>query len=435
MEMNLKFLIAVLFTSLLLPRQSMGAAIEDSGWVNLIKPDFEGLYSFLKSRGIDNNVHRPVFSITDQNEIYCDVDSGHIGTQRPYSHYRMRVQFLFGDKGPGAWGTNAGIMYHIDESAPYMSNWWPQSIEAQLKTDEVGAVYSIQGVTFDLFKAPDANRYLPVEEGGVPAVCSNEPRNFAPYENHYNAEGWTDYEIVVRGSERAEHWVMGNKVMEITNIRLNDSPYRQGNVALQVEVKEIWYRNWHIMELHPDGPDRLPVITFTNPDTTQGISTEGEQTINWGVAGEVDSVALAYSEDGSNWVSITTNAASPYQWTVPALTSETVHLKASAWDGMASRVIMLPVIQTGIISPHIEMGEGFTLTGFTGQNIYQVHRGKYQQIEIYSLQGEMMRILDIRQSLAQWDGLILNRTAAEPGIYFARAKGNNQVLDFMFYHY
>lgn len=225
-----------------------------AGWVDLIKPDFEGLYSFVFEEGKSDTVHRNIFSVTKENEILVQPDQfGHIGTKKEYSHYRMRVEFKFGTRGPGAWGTNAGLMYHIDESAPYMAGKWPQSIEAQCLTTNLGAAISIQEVTFDMFSKPEGKpQFLPESQGGILKTCPTAKREFRPSKDLYKEGEWNLYEIIVNGSDKAQHFINGELVMEISHIRHDGKPYGKGHVALQAEKKEIWYRNWHLLELEGD---------------------------------------------------------------------------------------------------------------------------------------------------------------------------------------
>jgi len=135
-------------------------------------------------------------------------------------------------------------------------------------------------------------------------------------------EGWNTVEVIVRGSESAEHIVNGKLVNRYTNLKKFNSetkkwePVSRGKLAFQVEGAEILYRNIEIKVLDPADkaktvtkvgaaatptPDALPMTPEASLAATH-VRPGYELQL---VAAEPlvkDPVAIAWGADGRLWV-------------------------------------------------------------------------------------------------------------------------------------
>jgi len=133
---------------------------------------------------------------------------GHLFYAKPYSYYRLRIEYRFVDKqiekGPGAWANrNSGIMFHAQPPQTMTKEQdFPISIEAQLL-----------GGLSDGKARPTANMCSP----GTEVVI-----NGALYPKHcldsasktYDGDQWVRMEIVVLGDALVTHIVNGEKVLQ-----------------------------------------------------------------------------------------------------------------------------------------------------------------------------------------------------------------------------
>jgi hypothetical protein len=180
---------------------------------------------------------------------------GHLFFHKPFSHYRLRVEYRFvGDQlpdGPSWAWRNSGIMIHGQKPETMaLDQDFPVSIEIQL----LGG-----GPTGE---RPTANLCTPgthvVLDGKLhTAHCTNSRSKT------YRGDEWVTVEIEVRGNDRIRHWIDGEVVLEYTQPQLDpgDATARRlieagapiliegGTISLQSESHPHDFRTVEIMEL------------------------------------------------------------------------------------------------------------------------------------------------------------------------------------------
>jgi len=181
---------------------------------------------------------------------------GHIFYEKPFSNYRLRVEYRFvGEQskgGPGWAFRNSGIMIHgqSPESMRVEQNF-PVSIEVQL----LGG--GGQG------DRPTANLCTPgthVVLGGKlhKRHCTNSKSKT------YHGDQWVTVELEVRGNKLVRHIIDGKTVLEYTQPQLDerdgdakkliekqqgDKMLGGGSISLQAESHPVEFRKVEIMEL------------------------------------------------------------------------------------------------------------------------------------------------------------------------------------------
>ena len=183
---------------------------------------------------------------------------GHLFYERPFGHYRLRVEYRFhGPQVPGGPGwalRNSGVMLHAQDPATMaLDQEFPVSIEAQF----------LGGNGSD--PRPTANLCTPgthVEMEGelVRRHCTNST---SPT---FHGEGWVTVELEVRGGRVVRHWVGDEKVLEYAAPQLDPGDgdagrlleagapllLTEGFLALQSESHPIDFRRVEILELDPE---------------------------------------------------------------------------------------------------------------------------------------------------------------------------------------
>ncbi len=418
----------------------------DSGWVKIFNGrNFDGLYS----RPYEQNIMRPPaapFSIryagTDTAEIRVSSTSGggHIGTDKSYSHYRVRVRYRFDAVGDG---NNAGLTYHNDESVPRMQNRWPRSIECQMKQNETGAAFSIQQVTFTT--RVNGSSYTPTG-GTVVHACEHDIGNYCVSRQYMgnpiikpingNQTRWTRMEVVVRGSDSALHIIDGTTVMRLWDIRIYndgngtpDGPYGSGGLAVQAEGALISYRDWEIMEFPAETPmtaHYLHRLFLDNPREGVTLTANTPYQVRWRTIGSVPTVNLQYAIGTGTWQTIATgvNNTGSYNWTVPnspttqlrLRVTAAAHVQADSSSGDNTITTTSGIIPARELRSLVFMVEG---RGIVLENIQQ-----YLRVEILDAAGKAVYSSSVGDRDLRWDLTEASGAKAQPGIFFIRATGN-----------
>ncbi|HEY6563128.1 MAG TPA: DUF1080 domain-containing protein, partial [Pirellulaceae bacterium] len=154
--------------------QPLTQAQKDSGWVALFDGStLAGLYSSLGGKAPDTNIAtKPdgTFSVRTGTILASGSPTGHIATKKKYSHYRLRVRIKF-DK-LGDLNQNAGLLYHVQESAPKLFGAYPRSIEYQGQKRGIGEVWTIGNVYINTTVDPAVN-FRKYKEGGTAVTHGN----------------------------------------------------------------------------------------------------------------------------------------------------------------------------------------------------------------------------------------------------------------------
>ena len=179
---------------------------------------------------------------------------GHLFYEKPFSHYRLRVEYRFvGTQCPGGPGwafRNSGIMIHGQSPESMGKNQdFPVSIEVQL----LGG--GAKG------KRPTANLCTPgtnVVMNGVLVTrhCTNSSSKT------YRGDQWVTVEVEVHGNGEITHWVEGKKVLSYSRPQLDprDKEAKKlikdghvmlhgGTISLQSESHPVEFRQVEIMLL------------------------------------------------------------------------------------------------------------------------------------------------------------------------------------------
>lgn len=162
----------------------------------------------------------------------------------PYSHYQLQVEYRFVDEqvvngGGLEWAVrNNGIMYH-SQSATEMgfTQWFPTSMEYQL----LGGDGESPRTTANLC-TPDTKVVIDGQLRDDHCIVSTSET--------YHGDQWVTAELIVHGSELAQHIVDGKVVMEYNGLQLDDgTPRASGYIALQAETHPTDFRTVRFLNL------------------------------------------------------------------------------------------------------------------------------------------------------------------------------------------
>lgn len=189
------------------------------------------------------------FSVQDGKIVvsydeYEELDGrwGHLFYKKPFSHYRIEVEYRFvGEQVDGApeWAIrNNGIMYHAQ--SPYemeVDQGYPACMEVQL----------LGGNGEE--ERPTSNLVTP----GSHAVYQGELREDHIIESSsetYHGDQWVTAEVEVHGDDLAIHRVEGEEVIRYSGMQLDDgTPLTEGYIALQAESAPIEFRSVRLLNL------------------------------------------------------------------------------------------------------------------------------------------------------------------------------------------
>jgi hypothetical protein len=171
---------------------------------------------------------------------------GHIYYHKPFSHYKLRIEYRFvGEQvnGGAGWAyRNNGIMFHSQSAHEIeFDQSFPNSVEAQMLGGD--------GVN----ERSNGNVCTPgttIEINGVRIYdhcTSSDSRTF-------HGDGWITFELVVYGDSLVHHILEGDTVMTYGKLQLESdgSPLSKGYIALQAESHPTEFRKIEILELLPE---------------------------------------------------------------------------------------------------------------------------------------------------------------------------------------
>ncbi len=237
-----------------------------SGWIPLFDgKSLDGWIPKIRGYELGENFGR-TFRVEDgllkvRYDAYDRFDDrfGHLFYERPFSHYRLRVEYRFvGEQAPGGPGwaiRNSGIMIHgQDPKTMTRDQKFPVSIEVQL----LGGTGQGQ--------RPTANLCTP----GTHVVMDGKlvKRHCTPSRSKtFHGDQWVTVEVEVRGGEVIRHFVNGELVLEYGQPQLdeNDPDARRlleagaprlltgGTISLQSESHPIDFRKVELLPLSADG--------------------------------------------------------------------------------------------------------------------------------------------------------------------------------------
>jgi hypothetical protein len=251
------------FAFVLAPLSLAPARGEDGKWVSLFNgKDLEGWTPKIKGSAVGENyndtfrVEDGVIKVSYAKYGKFKGEFGHLFYKKPFSHYRLRVEYRFvGDQVSGgpAWAfRNSGVMIH-GQSPESMGKdqEFPVSIEVQF----LGGSGKGQRSTGNLC-TPGTN----VVMGGklITRHCTNSTSKT------FNGDQWVTAEVEVHGSGKIKHLVNGETVLEYERPQLDpadkdgkaliaarngEALLTGGTISLQAESHPVEFRKVEVMEL------------------------------------------------------------------------------------------------------------------------------------------------------------------------------------------
>lgn len=160
----------------------------------------------------------------------------------PYSYYRLQVEYRFvGDqvKGGPAWAyRNNGVMYHAQHPETMgLKQDFPASMEYQFLGGD-----GVNPRTTGNLCTPGTHVVFNGKFTQDHIINSNS--------DTYHGDQWVTAELFVQGSEKAEHFINGKKVLEYTGLQWDDgTPNDKGYIALQGESHPTDFRRVRLLNL------------------------------------------------------------------------------------------------------------------------------------------------------------------------------------------
>ena len=260
------------------------AAQEPSDWIQLFSGEnLDGWKPKIRGHALNDNFgntfHVEDGAITTGYEAYDQFNErfGHIFYEKPFSYYRIAVEYRFiGEQskgGPGWAARNSGIMLHSPAPETMGKDQdFPISIEVQL----LGGLGEGPRTTANLC-TPGTN--VVMDGKLVTRHCIQSTSKT------YDGEQWVRSEILVLGASLIRHDVEGGTVIEYTmpqfgggNIKGHnpaDKPdgrlIEGGYISLQSESHPVQFRKVELLNLEgcmdPDSPSYKSYYVKSDPDS------------------------------------------------------------------------------------------------------------------------------------------------------------------------
>ena len=193
--------------------------------------DLKGWYSFLKSKGKNNDPEK-VFAVENGLLHISGKEFGYICTEKVYKNFHLAAEFKWGVKKypPRDADTikrDNGICYYIPLNEKDFV--WPKSIECQIQEGDTGDFWLISGVT--------------IKVNGI----RSQPDSFTRVKKR------TDAEMPTGQWNRVEVIANKGKITYIVNDKIvnegEDPSVSEGKILIQSEGAEIYYRKIELAEL------------------------------------------------------------------------------------------------------------------------------------------------------------------------------------------
>ena len=245
----------------------------DSGWVALWNgTNWNGLYVYAVNVGLPNVNTQTTFAIQGGTIRCSGSPNGYLGTIRQYSHYRVHVEYQW-PTGTSS-SANAGLLVHLDSAQAFSPTWdfsnnRPRSMEVNMRRD-TNFPWSLWSgsqlgpyITTTVNSVPaagSAGRYLfggtvwtndPWGSGNTRVITGDLQANpelpLGQWNSGFAHVFGDSAELVLNGQIRTRGWNFqlrqnpGNPTPRVPCVR--------GNIGLQSEGAQIFYRNFEIMEL------------------------------------------------------------------------------------------------------------------------------------------------------------------------------------------
>jgi len=204
-----------------------------------------------------NNDPLKVFSVIEEDGepvlAISGVIFGGLTTKKSYENYHFSVQMKWGEKKYEPRLTierDTGILYHCTGEHGAFWNVWKTSIECQICEGQICDLYLLGGKqsgrpSAQVTTAQDEK--IPVwNPAGKLGPAKGRTRASENLEKPHGE--WNTVEVYTIGDE-AVHVLNGRVVMHLTNVRLKDKPLTSGQIQIQSEAAEAYYRDIKIQPI------------------------------------------------------------------------------------------------------------------------------------------------------------------------------------------
>ncbi|MFC1761081.1 DUF1080 domain-containing protein [Planctomycetota bacterium] len=173
---------------------------------------------------------------------------GGLTSKAVYENFHLTLEFKWGEK---KWAPrlnekrDSGILYHCTGEHGAMWKVWKKSVELQIMEEDFGDLFLLGGPTAmvtvedDLVWNPSVEPRL--REGQVARAIRSVDTE-SPHGE------WTRIDLYVLG-DSAVHMVNGTAVMALNEIKLDGEPLSAGQLQLQSEGAECYYRDVRIRSI------------------------------------------------------------------------------------------------------------------------------------------------------------------------------------------
>lgn len=267
-----------------------------------------------------------VFSVINEGgELQLKITGevyGGLTTLREYADYHLSMEFKWGeDKFEPRLDAkrDSGLLYHCKGNHGSFWNVWKSCLELQVQETDCGDFFGLSGVTAQIQSVGGV-----FSPGG--ALASGNIKKSQDFENP-NGE-WNTIEVITVG-DKSMHFVNGNLVNALENTKYNGAILNDGQIQIQSEGAEVYYRNMRIRSVteFPAAENSIMGWDGTEP----GIPTDAPigSVIRLQKSGG-DAQYVTVSSDGSQLIANTSVEDNGAEFTVEAHPNGGVGLKDNA---------------------------------------------------------------------------------------------------------
>lgn len=193
----------------------------------------------------DNAIHAYPNQKADSKQPFAAII-----TEKEYENYILKLEYKWGDKKFAPRENDvrdAGVLFHIFGERVI----WPSGIECQIQEGDSGDLWIVQARASSKVDG-NGNNYSP--EGTLITKGEKDTYNRISRMNSWEHAGWNNVMVTVDGNN-AKFFINGKLVNEAINMQRYDEgikawvPLTKGQILLQAEGSELFYRNITIQDL------------------------------------------------------------------------------------------------------------------------------------------------------------------------------------------
>lgn len=179
---------------------------------------------------------------------------GTLTTSETFTNFHLRLQVKWGDR---RWAsrTNAvrdsGLLYFVHGEPGAMSANWPRSIEFQIQEHDIGDLYPI-GTQISVNVRSEKTNLWVYDPNGAPRLFEKNRRCVKMGDAEKPRGEWNTLDLYCVNGDSL-HLVNGQLVMRLRQAQRVDgaapAPLTSGNISLQTEGAEVYYRNVEIQPI------------------------------------------------------------------------------------------------------------------------------------------------------------------------------------------